>query len=141
MQDAILDAIAEHALACYYREAGIPHSQRADDDAHALLNGYNKDGCLVAEAEARCRSMGDTRAACMAWTAMASDCAGFTSLEAADVFADAVGMVTGDALAELREDIECKRAALASAGDYEATCAWGVVLASANAAARMMRGR
>lgn len=133
MQDTtVLDAIAEHALSCYYREAGIPQSQRAEDDAHALLNSYNKNGCLVAAAEARYRGMSDTRTACMAWTAMASDCAGFTSLEAADVFADAVGMVTGDALAKLRSDIETERAALAEAGDDEAAHAWGVVLASAD---------
>lgn len=133
MQDDItLDAIAEHALACYYREAGIPTAQRAEDDAHALLNSYNADGCLVAAAEARHRGMSDTRTACMTWVAMAYDCIGFTTTEAADVFADAVGMVTGDALLQLRGYIETERATLAELGDAEAAHAWALVLAAAD---------
>ena len=129
--DTLLDAIAEHALSCYYREAGIAHADRSEDDAFALLNGYNGYDCWVAAAE-RSRIMSDTRAACMAWGALASDCIGFTSEEAAGVHGDAVGMVSGDALNALRERIAAETAAVAGSGDAEALQAWRDALAIAD---------
>jgi hypothetical protein len=135
--DKILDAIAEFALASYYHEAGIPADCQSVDDAHALLNGYNSDTCWVGAAETSGHNMGNTRAACMAWSAASSDFIGFNALEVAGVYSDIAGM-TNDAavLAELEELAEGERDTWhaianrlgADADDADALEAWENVL-------------
>lgn len=107
----ILDAIAEHALACYYREARVPVAAQSEDDAHALLSGYNREAdCWVANAEADGYNMGDTRSACMVWKAMVDDFIGFTSAEVATIYAEIADMTADPAaLAALQESAESER--------------------------------
>lgn len=88
MKDALLDLIAAHALACY---SDTP----ADDDAHGLLHSYNTPSCWVQAAEDAGRDMADTRAACMAWHAVADDFLGFAPLEIAAAYADIADRIPG----------------------------------------------
>ena len=88
MKDALLDLIAAHALACY-------SDTSADDDAHGLLRSYNTPSCWVQAAENAGRDMADTRAACMAWHAVADDFLGFAPLDIAAAYADIADSIPG----------------------------------------------
>ena len=106
----LLDAIAEYALTCYYREANIATANRSDDDAHGLLNGYNGPHCWVGEAEANNHTMGDTRTACMAWVGISTEFDGFSAFDIATAYAEMSAMLTdAEALAELQQIVESER--------------------------------